>query len=312
MNHILWVEKYRPHKISDCVLPPGLRNTFAGIVKTGTVPNLILSGSAGVGKTTVAKAICDELDLDYIFINASDDRNIDTIRNKVKQFASAISFKGKRKVVIFDEADFLNPTSSQPALRGIIEEFSENCSFIFTCNHKNKIIPAIHSRTSVKDFKITKAEKQDIFKQLFDRIKFIFSSEKIAFDSKIIAEVIALHYPDYRRIIHELQTFYLANGEINSGILSQNVDLNVQSLVDSMKSKDFSAARQWVVDNLDNDSNRIFRKIYDSLKANMKPSSIPQAILYLADYQYKSAFSVDQEICILAFIVQLMSDCEWN
>lgn len=312
MNHILWTEKYRPHTIKDCVLPPGLKKSFEGIVNTGTVPNLILSGSAGVGKTTVAKAICDELDLDYIFINASDDRNIDTIRNRVKQFASAVSFKGKRKVVIFDEADFLNPQSAQPALRGIIEEFSENCSFIFTCNYKNKIIPAIHSRTSVKDFKIAKTEKQDIFKQLFERIKFILSSEKISFDPKIIAEVIALHYPDYRRIIHELQSFYLANGEINSGILSQSVDLNIQVLIDAIKGKDFGVARQWVVDNLDNDSNRIFRKIYDSLKTHMKTSSIPQAVLLLADYQYKSAFSVDQEICILAFIVQLMVECEWN
>jgi DNA polymerase III delta prime subunit len=310
MEHLLWVEKYRPKTIEDCILPDALKETFQEFVKRKEIPNLLLSGTAGVGKTTVAKALCNEVGCDYIIINGSDESGIDVLRNKIKNYASSVSLSGGRKVVIIDEADYLNPNSTQPALRGAIEEFASNCSFIFTCNFKNRIIDPIHSRCSVIDFKIN-GSKPKLASQLFKRVENILSQEGITYDKEVVAAVITKHFPDNRRILNELQR-YSASGSIDKGILSSVADIQLADLLRALKDKDFASARKWVTNNLDNDPSRIFRKLYDSLYEALKPQSVPQLVLILAKYQYQAAFVADAEINLIACLTEIMVDCEFK
>ena len=315
-EHILWVEKYRPQTIDDCILSTSLKNTFKGIVASGEIPHLLLCGAAGTGKTTVAKALCSELGLNYILINASDDRNIDTLRTTVKQFASAMSFNGKRKVVILDEADYLNPQTFQPALRGVMEEFSKNCSFILTCNFKNKLIEPIHSRCSVKEFRILKTERKEIIEAIYKRLGKILDLEGVKYDGKVLANVVVKYFPDFRRLLNELQAFSKISGQIDEGILAADVggsslDMGMSKLFKSMKEKNFVGVREWVVENCDNDPSRVYKKIYDGLKDSVKNSSIPQAVLHIADYEYKSTAAVDREINLLACMIEIMVNCEF-
>jgi DNA polymerase III delta prime subunit len=310
MEHLLWVEKYRPSKIEDCILPDALKETFQEFVKRKEIPNLLLSGTAGVGKTTVAKALCNEVGCDYIIINGSDESGIDVLRNKIKNYASSVSLAGGRKVVIIDEADYLNPNSTQPALRGAIEEFASNCSFIFTCNFKNRIIDPIHSRCSVIDFKIN-GSKPKLASQLFKRVENILSQEGITYDKEVVAAVITKHFPDNRRILNELQRYSVA-GTIDKGILASVSDIQLADLLRALKDKDFASARKWVTNNLDNDPARIFRKLYDSLYESLKPQSVPQLVLILAKYQYQAAFVADSEINLIACLTEIMVDCEFK
>ena len=310
VEHILWVEKYRPKTISECILPDSLKSTFQEYVNKKEIPNLLLSGTAGVGKTTVAKALCNEVGCDYIVINGSDDSGIDVLRNKIKNYASSVSLMGGRKVVIIDEADYLNPNSTQPAFRGVIEEYASNCSFIFTCNFKNRIMDAIHSRCTVIDFKLN-GSKAKMANAFFKRVESILATENIKYDKEVVAAIITKHFPDNRRILNELQR-YSASGVIDKGMLTSVSDVQLGDLVKFLKSKDFSSARKWVTNNLDNDNTVLFRKIYDIMQDNMKPQSIPQTVLTLAKYQYQSAFSADKEINFMAFLVELMVDVEWK
>ncbi len=308
-NNFLWVEKYRPLKVSDCILESSTEKIFLGFIKNREIPNLMLSGSAGIGKTTIAKALCSEIGLDYIMINASDERGIDTIRNKVKQFASTKSLSGNGKVIILDEADSLT-TDAQKAIRGVFEEFYKNCRFILTCNYKNKLIEPIHSRCSVIDFSITPKNKPEIAQRLMDRIKYILDSENIKYDNQCIIHLIMKHFPDFRRIINELQR-YSSTGVIDAGILSTN-SIPVTDLVTFLKKKEFTNVRKWVVENLDNESDAIYRTLYDSLYDHMEGASIPQAVVIIADYQYKSAFVADPEINILAALTEIMINCNFK
>ena len=310
MEHLLWVEKYRPARIEDCILPDGIKETFQEFVKRKEIPNLLLSGTAGVGKTTVAKALCNEVGCDYIIINGSDESGIDVLRNKIKNYASSVSLMGGRKVVIIDEADYLNPNSTQPALRGAIEEFASNCSFIFTCNFKNRIIDPIHSRCSVIDFKIN-GSKPKLASQLFKRVENILQQEKVEYDKEVVAAVITKHFPDNRRILNELQR-YSVGGIIDKGILASVSDIQLADLLRALKDKDFASARKWVTNNLDNDPARIFRKLYDSLYESLKPQSVPQLVLILAKYQYQAAFVADSEINLIACLTEIMVDCEFK
>ena len=303
-EQFLWVEKYRPRKIDDCILPDDHKKTFKEFVAKGEIPNMLLCGGAGMGKTTVARALCEELGADYIIINGSMERNIDTLRNEIKGFAATVSFSGKTKVVILDEADYLNPQSTQPALRGFIEEFSSNCRFIFTCNYKNKIIPALHSRTTVVEFKLVKADRPKLAGRFFERANAILDQEGIKSDPKAVAKLIEKHFPDYRRILNELQR-YSTSGTIDEGILVNLADINTKDLVDALKAKDFKKMRQWVANNIDNDPASIFRKLYDSLTDQVE--TIPQLILLLADYQYKAAFVADAEINLVACLTEIMA-----
>jgi DNA polymerase III delta prime subunit len=308
-KHIVWMEKYRPQTVDECILPQGLKDTFNGIVKTGELPHMLFCGTAGVGKTTVAKALCKALDYDYILINASDDRNIDTLRTTVKQFASSVSFNGRRKVIILDEADYLNPQSFQPALRGVMEEFSRNCSFILTCNFKNKIIEPLQSRCSVKEFRISKTEKKHIIEACYKRIVKILESESIEYDGKALAAIVVKYFPDMRRLLNELQTFSKEHGKIDEGILTFAGDVNVSRLYKSLKEKDYVQVREWVVENCENDPAIIYRRIYDHLKQNMKPSSIPLAIVTIAKYMNQQV--IDQEINLMACLIELGMTCEF-
>ena len=310
MEPLLWVEKYRPKTIEDCILPDALKETFQEFVKRKEIPNLLLSGTAGVGKTTVAKALCNEVGCDYIIINGSDESGIDVLRNKIKNYASSMSLMGGRKVVIIDEADYLNPNSTQPALRGAIEEFASNCSFIFTCNFKNRIIDPIHSRCSVIDFKIN-GSKPKLAAQLFKRVENILSQEGVTYDKEVVAAVITKHFPDNRRILNELQRYSVA-GTIDKGILASVSDIQLADLLRALKEKDFASARKWVTNNLDNDPARIFRKLYDSLYESLKPQSVPQLVLILAKYQYQAAFVADSEINLIACLTEIMVDCEFK
>jgi DNA polymerase III delta prime subunit len=309
MEHLLWTEKYRPQTIEDCILPERLKKPFQEYVNQKQIPNLLLSGGAGVGKTTVAKAMCHEIGCDYMVINGSDESGIDVFRTKIKNYASSMSLSGGRKVIIIDEADYLNPNSTQPALRNAIEEFAGNCSFIFTCNYKNRIIEPLHSRCAVIDFGMKNGEKAKMAGQFFKRIQSVLQSEKIEFDDKVIAELVKKHFPDFRRVINELQR-YSQFGKIDTGILSQIADVSISEVIKYIASKDFGAIRKWVASN-EIDSNTLFRKIYDAMYDTMKPSSIPQAVLILADYQYKQAFCADSEINTVACLTELMVNCEF-
>lgn len=308
-DDFLWVEKYRPRKLDDCILPDEQLNTFRQFVATGEIPNMLLCGSAGVGKTTIARAICEELGCDYIVINGSEESGIDVLRTKIREFASSVSFNGKTKVVILDEADYLNPNSTQPALRAFIEEFANNCRFIFTCNFKNRIIAPLHSRTAVIEFKLTKTDRPKMAGRFMSRLTDILKLENVEFDEKVVAEVLKKHFPDYRRVLNELQR-YSASGVIDAGILANVQEINMKELVDAMRGKDFKKVRQWVVDNIDNDPGIIFRKIYDTILDDVKSQAA--LIVLLADYQYKAAFAANQEINLVACLVEIMAGVEWK
>tara|TARA_R110001592_G_scaffold66345_2_gene203511 strand:- start:3393 stop:4325 length:933 start_codon:yes stop_codon:yes gene_type:complete len=307
----LFVEKYRPRTIDDCILPESLKSTFNNLVKSGDCQNLLLTGGAGCGKTTIARALCNELDADYILINCSEDGNIDTLRTKIRTFASTVSISGGKKVVILDEFDYSNAQSIQPALRGAIEEFASNCRFIITCNYKNRIISPIHSRCTNIEFIIPSDEKPALAAQFMERVQYILNQEGIRYEDPVLAQLITKYFPDFRRVLNELQRYSVA-GIIDVGILSQIGELQVKELVTSMKDKNFTEARKWVVSNLDNSQTELFRKIYDGLYQYMESSSIPQAILILADYQHKAAFVADQEINLTACIVELMMECKFK
>ena len=306
-KNFLWVEAYRPRKINDCILPKEHVDYFNQMVAKGEIQNMLLCGSAGTGKTTVARALCEELNTDYIVINGSEESGIDVLRTKIKQFASTVSFTGNTKVVILDEADYLNPNSTQPALRGFIEEFSSNCRFIFTCNFKNRIIPPLHSRCAVIEFKIKNADKPKIASAFFNRVTDILKLENIPFDPKVIARVVEKHFPDFRRSLNELQR-YSQSGSIDEGILVNLGETNMKELVDSVKVKDWKKMRSWVVSNLDNDPVSLFRKIYDTFVP--LTNQVPQLVLMIADYQYKSAFVSDQEINLVACLTEIMASVE--
>ena len=308
----LWVEKYRPKTIKDTILSPELKTLFQTFVDNKNVPNLLLTGSQGIGKTTVAKAMLEELGADYIVINGSDEgRLIDTLRTKIKNFASSVSLAGGRKYVILDEADYCNAETVQPALRNFMEEFSKNCGFIMTCNFVNKIIQPLHSRCSVVEFKIANKDKPAMGKELYVRILNILKQENISFEEKVIQEVLAKHFPDNRRILNELQR-YSATGHIDSGILANLSETSIKELMQLLKDKEITTIRRWVGRNVDGDVAPMFRKIYDTINQYAKPSSLPQIVVTLADYQYKSAFVADQEVNFMAFLTELMVDTEWQ
>ena len=310
-NEFLWVEKYRPKTIDDCVLPAHIKTTFKQIVNGGELHNMLLTGTAGLGKTTVAKALCNELNLDYLLINGSEESGIDTLRNKIKQFASSISLQGGYKVVILDEADYLNPQSTQPALRGFIEEFSNNCRFILTCNFKNRIIEPLHSRCSVVEFNIPKKESERLCSVMMARLMLILNDEGIKYDNGVLAELIMKYMPDWRRVINELQR-YSTSGVIDSGILVSLNDVSVNELMSSLKIKDFKKMRQWVANNIDSDPASLFRKLYDNMNEYVVPESIPQMVLILADYQYKNSFVSDHELNLVACCTELMAGVKFK
>ncbi len=303
----LWVEAHRPKQIKDCVLPKHLKEYFTAQIEGGEIQNMLLCGSAGTGKTTVARALCEQLNCDYILINGSEESGIDVLRNKIRQFASTVSFSGGIKVVILDEADYLNSNSTQPALRGFIEEFANNCRFILTCNYKNRIIPALHSRCAVVDFKIPNEEKPKLASEMFKRLQAVLDSEKIKFDVKVLAKLVSKYFPDYRRTINELQR-YAQCGFIDEGILVNIADANVSELIECLKNKDWKSMRVWVVNNLDNEPQTLFRLIYDSLLP--LTNQIPQLVLTIADYQYKASFVSDQEINLVACLTEIMASVE--
>ena len=306
MEDFLWVEKYRPKTISECVLPSGLKQTLSEFISKGDLPNLILSGGPGVGKTTAAKAMIEELGLTYMMINGSEESGIDTLRVKLKNYASTVSLHGGRKYLILDESDYLNAQSTQPALRGLIEEFHKNCGFILTCNYKNRLIPPLHSRCSVVDFTIQKSEKKELAEQFFKRVMDILVAEDIKFEPKAVAEVINKFFPDWRRVINELQR-YSVSGRIDAGILVDISEINIKELMRFMKDKEFTNVRKWIVNNIDNDPTRLFRRLYDNLYDYMDGSSIPHVVVILGEYQYKAAFVADQEINTLACLTEIMS-----
>jgi len=306
MEAFLWVEQYRPKDVESCILPKELKETFVEFVKQGEIPNLILSGSSGVGKTTIAKAMLDQLESTYMMINGSEESGIDVLRTKIKNFASTVSLHGGRKYLIMDEADYLNPQSTQPAMRGFMEEFHKNCGFIFTCNYKNRIIPALQSRCSVINFDIPTNEKQKLASDFFARTITILEQNQVKYDKRVVAEVINKFFPDWRRVLNELQR-YSVSGNIDAGILVNITEINIKELMAAMKEKEFTNVRRWVVDNLDNDPVRIFRTLYNSLYDHLDGTSIPHAVVILGEYQYKAAFVADQEINMLACLTEIMA-----
>jgi DNA polymerase III delta prime subunit len=314
MAENLWVEKYRPTKIEDCILPNELKETFKQFLNKKEIPNLLLSGTAGTGKTTVARALCEELGADYIIINGSDEgRHIDTLRHKIKNFASTVSLTetAGHKVVILDEADYMNADSVQPALRNFIETFYKNCRFIFTCNYKNKILPALHSRCTVIDFAITNGDKNKSYSDFHIRLQYILNEEKIEFDKKVLAELIQKYFPDFRRTINELQR-YSVRGKIDSGILFSLTEADTKQLIAILKNKEFNAMRKWVIQNLDKEPSALFSTVYEILYKYLQPQSIPQAVLVIAGYQYKAAFVADQEINMVACLTEVMANCKFK
>ena len=311
MNEILWVEKYRPLTIEDAILPSELKQTFQQFVDNQHCPNLLLSGSAGCGKTTVAKAMLEQLGCTYMMINGSEESGIDVLRNKIKNFASTVSMDGNRKYVILDEADYLNPQSTQPALRGFIEEFSKNCGFILTCNFRNRIIEPLHSRCSLVEFRIPAEEKPKLAMDFMQRCQTILDTENVKYNKKVVASLIQKFFPDWRRVLNELQR-YSASGEIDAGILVNLSETSIKELVTFLKNKEFTNVRRWIVNNLDNDPTRIYRRIYDTLYDNLDSSTIPHAVVILAEYSYKSAFVADQEINLLACMTELMTQVKFK
>lgn len=311
MNHdFLWVEKYRPRTVDDCILPNNLKETFNNIVRTGKIPNMLFTGTAGLGKTTIARAICDTLDLDYILINGSEQGNIDTLRGRIKQFASSISLSGGYKVVILDEADYLNPQSTQPALRGFIEEFSDNCRFILTCNFKNRIIEPLHSRCGVYEFNTTKQDLAKMCPDFMSRLCTILDGEGVTYSKEVLAELIMRHAPDWRRVINECQRHSI-DGELRLDVLSKGNQQQYEELFQHLKSKDFKKMRRWVTDNVDVDATSIFRGVYDNMYESVAPNSIPQLVLILADYQFKQAFVADTELNLVACFTEVMANVEF-
>ena len=307
----LWVEEYRPKTIDDCILPQSLKTLFQSFIDKGEISNMLFSGTPGVGKTTVAKALCEQMNCDWIMINGSEEGGIDVLRNKIKNFASTVSLSGGKKVVILDEADYLNPQSTQPALRGFVEEFHKNCRFILTCNFKNRIIEPLHSRFSNIEFRINNKDKPKLASQLMDRAVYILKEQHIEYEDKALVGLITKHFQDFRKLINELQR-YSVSGAIDAGVLVNISDENLKSLTGHLKAKEFGDMRKWVVNNLDNDPVKIFRKIYDSLNTTLQPETIPHAILIIADYQYKSAFVADQEINLVACLTELMSQVKFK
>ena len=313
MKEFLWVEKYRPKTIDECILPSDLKKTLNEIARSGQLQNMLLTGTAGLGKTTVARALCSMLKLDYILINGSEESGIDVLRNKIKQFASTVSLDGSSsyKVVILDEADYLNASSTQPALRAFIEEFSANCRFILTCNFKNRIIEPLHSRLAVVEFNASKKELVNLAGMFHERLKKILDLEKIKYTDKVLAELIIKHAPDWRRVINECQR-YSSSGEISSNAVVGLSDSSIQALIKALKEKDFRTMRAWVVNNNDVDPAQVYRSIYDSITDTAQPQSVPQAIITLADYQYKGSMVADKELNTVACLTELMCNIEWK
>jgi DNA polymerase III delta prime subunit len=313
MSNFIWVEKYRPKTIEDCILPENIKKTFSDFLNKGEIPNMLLAGPPGVGKTTVAKALCNELGVDFYVINGSDEgRFLDTVRNNAKNFASTVSLSSdaKHKVVIIDEADNTG-NDVQLLLRAFIEEFAGNCRFIFTCNYKNKIIEPLHSRCAVVEFGIKGKEKTQLAGSFFKRLQDILDAESVRYDPKVLAELINKHFPDWRRVLNECQR-YSVGGEIDSGILASFSDIAVNDLIIHLKDKNFSEVRKWVVANLDNDSSVILRRVYDACYTCLSPQTIPAAVLIIAKYQYQIAFVADQEINLLAALTEIMCECEFQ
>jgi DNA polymerase III delta prime subunit len=311
-DQYLWVEKYRPATIDECILPEKLKQTFKEYIATGELPTFLFSGTAGVGKTTVARALCNEVGADVLFINGSDEgRSIDTLRTTIKGFASTVSLTDAKKVVILDEADYMNAQSVQPALRGFIEEFSNNCRFIFTCNFKNKIIEPLHSRCAVIDFKIDNAEKPAIAAGFFKRVTQILKTEGVDYDTKVVVELVNKHFPDYRRILNELQR-YSVSGKIDAGLLVNMSDESYKTLVMNLKEKDFKKTRQWIAQNSDIETSSLFDHLYEKASEYMEPASIPTMVLLLADYQYKDAFVANHELNTMAAMTEIMLQCKFK
>ena len=311
MESYLWVEQYRPKDVSSCILPKNLKDTFIEFVESDNIPNLILSGRPGVGKTTIAKAMIEQIGATYMMINGSEESGIDILRTKIRNFASTVSLEGGRKYLILDEADYLNPQSTQPALRGFMEEFHNNCGFILTCNYKNRLIEPLHSRCSVIEFTIPKSEKQNLASEFMKRVISILDTEKVKYENRVIAEVINTYFPDWRRTLNELQR-YSISGEIDAGILVNLSDVNIKELIHYMKNKEFTNVRKWVVDNLDNDPVHLLRSVYDNLYEYVDGSTIPHCVVVLGEYQYKSAFVADQEINIMACLTEIMGRAKFK
>lgn len=311
MKEFLWVEKYRPKTIDDCILPKELKDNFNKVLKQGELQNMLLTGTAGTGKTTAAKALCHELDLDYLLINGSEESGIDTLRNKIKHFASTVSLSGGYKVVILDEADYLNPQSTQPALRGFIEEFSANCRFILTCNFKNRIIEPLHSRCTTIEFNIPKKEAEKLCTSMMSRLMAILDAENVEYEAPVLAELIMKHMPDWRKVLNELQR-YSVSGKIDSGILVQLSDISLNNLMTFLKEKNFKQVRKWVAENMDSEPAALYRKLYDNMNDHVESASIPQLVLILADYQYKNAFVADHELNTVACLTEVMAGVKFK